>query len=264
MRKITSLIILFISIQFYAQRVQINGTISDNLGIVDNAHIINLTSVEGTFSDSKGYFLINAQVGDVLQITSIQHYSKKMKVSSITMDRKKINILLEIQDRVLDEIEIKKTNLLQKLTADAKKTPKDPGVEKSKNATQFKDVSATDNIVLASAIEKSDSEMKTDPILAFEGLTLMRFSLLTSNEEKRLNNQIKKEVFRDHLPERIMNIVGKKNFTETIKIPEDQILNFINYSIDDEIKTNVQREEHLKVIQNLKEKSVDYLKELGR
>ncbi|WP_299677998.1 hypothetical protein [uncultured Tenacibaculum sp.] len=261
MRKIT-LLLLLISIHFYAQRTQINGTISDNLGIVDNAHVINLTSAEGTFSDEKGYFLINAQLGDVLQITSIQHYGQKMKISSITMDRKKINILLEIQERVLDEIEVKKSALLQQLTSDIKKTPKDKGVEKSKKATKFEGTQVTDNVILASAIEKSESEMKSDPILAFEGLTLVQFSLFTSSEEKRLEQRIKKEVFRDHLPERIMNIVGKQNFTETIKIPEDQILNFINYSIDDEITMNVQREEHFKVIESLKEKSVTYLKEL--
>ncbi|WP_442266363.1 hypothetical protein ACSIGC_01215 [Tenacibaculum sp. ZS6-P6] len=261
MKKIIFLFLIF-TIHFYAQRTQITGTISDNLGIVDNAHVINLTSAEGTFSDAKGYFLINAQIGDVLQITSIQHYGKKMKISSITMDRKKINILLEIQERVLEEIEIKKTTLLQRLTSDIKKTPKNIGVEKSKKATKFENVKTTDNIVLSSAIKKSESEMKSDPILAFEGLTLVQFSLFTSSEEKRLKQRIKKEVFRDHLPERIMNIVGKQNFTETIKIPEDQILNFINYSIDDEITMNVQREEHFKVIENLKEKSILYLKKL--
>lgn len=261
MKKIT-LLFLLISICFYAQRTQITGVISDNIGIVDNAHVINLTSAEGTFSDSKGYFLIDAQLGDILQITSIQHYNKKMKVSSITMDRKKINILLEIQERVLDEIEVKKTALLQQLSSDIKKTPKDKGIEKSKKATKFQGVQATDNIVLASAIKKSDAEMKSDPILAFEGLTLLQFSLFTSKEEKRLEQRIKEQVFLDHLPERILNIVGKQNFIEVIKIPEDKIFNFINYSIDDEIKTNVQREEHLKVIKNLKEKSVRYLKEL--
>ena len=261
MKKITLLFIL-LSTYFHAQRIEINGTISDNLGIVDNAHVINLTSAEGTFSDAKGHFLINAQLGDVLQITSIQHYGQKMKISSITMGRKKINILLEIQERVLEEIIVKRTELVQRLTADAKKTPKDKGVEKSKKATKFKDVKVTDNIVLASATKKTESEMASDPILAFEGLTLAKFSLFTSKEEKRLDQRIKQEIFRDHLPQRIMNIVGKENFTEVINIPEDQILNFINYSIDDEIKTNVQREEHLKVIENLKEKSVNYLKEL--
>ncbi len=263
MKKIT-LLFTILSLQFYAQRTQINGTISDNLGIVDNAHVINLTSAEGTFSDAKGYFLINAQLGDILQITSIQHYGKKMKISSITMDRKKINILLEIQERVLDEIEVKQTFLTQNLTSDVKKTPKDEGVEKSKEATQFTGIQATDNIILASASKKSDAEMKTDPILAFEGLTVLKFSMLTSKDEKRLKQRIKKEVFRDHLPERILNIVGKENFISTIKIPEDLILNFINYSIDEEISINVQREEHFKVIQNLKEKSVNYLKELER
>ena len=80
--KITLLFIL-LSTYFHAQRIEINGTISDNLGIVDNAHVINLTSAEGTFSDAKGHFLINAQLGDVLQITSIQHYGQKMKISSM-------------------------------------------------------------------------------------------------------------------------------------------------------------------------------------
>ncbi|CAL2086988.1 conserved exported hypothetical protein [Tenacibaculum sp. 190524A05c] len=263
MRKITLFICLFITIQIFAQRSTIQGVISDNIGIVANAHVVNITSMEGTFSDTKGYFNINAQLGDILQITSIQHYNKNIKVSSISMGRKKINILLEIQEQILEEIEVKKTQLIQSLSADSKKTPENKGKSKSEKARNFENSKATDNVIMASASEKSAAERKTDPVLAFEGLTLLKFSLFTSKEEKRLEQRIKKQVFRDHLPERIITIVGKENFTNKLNIPEEQVLNFINYSIDEEIENNVQREEHLKVIENLKIKSVNYLKELG-
>lgn len=263
MKKIT-LLIVFLSTCVFAQRTQITGVISDNLGIVDNAHVVNVTSMEGTFSDEKGYFTINAQLGDILQITSIQHYNKNIKVSSISMGRKKINILLEIQEQVLEEIEVKKTELIQTLSADAKKTPKNQGIEKSKKARKFKDAKVTDNAVLASGKEINESERKTDPVLAFEGLTLLKFSLFTSKEEKLLEQRIKKQVFRDHLPERILSIVGKDNVIKKMNIPQEQVLKFINYSIDEEIEINVQREEHLKVIENLQEKSVNYLKEQTR
>ena len=263
MKKITFLI-LFLSINIFGQRSPITGVISDNLGTVANAHVINITSKEGTFSNPKGYFLIDAQIGDVLQITSIQHYTKNIKVSTISMQRKQINILLEIQEQVLEEIEVFKTQLIQSLSADVKKTPKNESKEKSKEATNFEGTQATDNIVLASASEKNESEKKTDPTLAFEGLTLLKFSLFTSKEEKLLEQKIKRKVFRDHLPEQIIKIVGRQNFTDTMNIPEEQVLAFINYSIDEEIENNVQREEHLKVIQNLKQKSVNYLKEIKR
>ncbi len=263
MRK-TTLILLFISFHFFAQRSPIKGVITDNIGIVANAHVINITSMEGTFSDAKGYFTINTQLGDILQITSIQHYNKNIKVSSISTGRKKINILLEIQEQILEEIEVKKTQLIQSLSADVKKTPENKGKRKTKQARNFENTKATDNIIMASTTEKSLSERKTDPVLAFEGLTLLKFSLFTSKEEKRLEQRIKKQIFRDHLPERIMNIVGKDNFTNKLNIPEEQVLNFINYSIDQEIENNIQSEEHLKVIENLKEKSVNYLKELRR
>lgn len=264
MRNITLILLLLISTQLFAQRTTIKGVISDNIGVVANAHVVNVTSKEGTFSDVKGYFTINAQLGDILQITSIQHYNKNIKVSSISMGRSKINILLEIQEQVLEEIEVKKTQLIQSLSADSKKTPKNKGKEKSQKATKFENVEATDNVIMASTTEKSLNERNTDPALAFEGLTLLKFSLFTSKDEKRLEQKIKKQVFRNHLPERIINIVGKENFTSTLKIPKDQVLNFINYSIDKELENNVQREEHLKVIQKLKEKSILYLKELGR
>ncbi|MFY7670977.1 hypothetical protein ACOSP6_07780 [Tenacibaculum sp. MEBiC06402] len=261
MKKIT-LLILLISTGIFAQRSSITGVISDNIGIVANAHVINTTSMEGTFSNKKGYFLIDAKVGDILQITSIQHYKKNIKVSSISMQRKQINILLDIQEQVLEEIEVKKTELLQSLTSDVKKTPANESEEKSKTATKFKGTQASDNPLLAQTKEKSIAERNTDPTLAFEGLTLVQFSLFTSKEEKLLEQKIKRQVFRDHLPDRIIKIVGKQNFVETMKIPEEQVLNFVNYSIDNEIENNVQREEHLKVIQNLKEKSVNYLKEM--
>lgn len=263
MKKIT-LLILLISTNLFAQRTSITGVISDKIGIVPNAHVINVTSNEGTFSNQKGYFLIDAKVGDILQITSIQHYKKNIKVSSISMQRKQINILLEIQEQVLEEIEVKKTELLQSLTSDVKKTPANESEEKSKKATKFDGTQASNNPLLAKTKEKNISERNTDPTLAFEGLTLVQFSLFTSKEEKLLEQKIKRQVFRDHLPERILQIVGKKNLVETMNIPEEKLLAFVNYSIDEEIENNVQREEHLKVIQNLKQKSVNYLKEMKR
>ena len=56
MKKIT-LLILLISTNLFAQRASITGVISDKIGIVPNAHVINVTSNEGTFSNQKGYFL---------------------------------------------------------------------------------------------------------------------------------------------------------------------------------------------------------------
>ncbi|CAM1345409.1 hypothetical protein [Tenacibaculum amylolyticum] len=263
MKKIT-FILLLISCQLIAQRTTIEGVISDRIGIVANAHVINETSKEGTFSDDKGQFFIDAKLGDILQVTSIQHYTKKMKVSSISMKRKKINILLVLEQHILEEIEVKKTQLQQVLTTDIKKTPVNQGVEKSKKAANFTMVDADKRVILQQEGGEDIAtivERNTDPILAFEGVSLLRFSIFTSNEEKRLGQRLKKEVFRDHLPERIIAIVGKHNLIHELKIPEDQLFKFLDYCIDEEIVRDVQREENLKVIQKIKRKGPLFLKE---
>ena len=91
----SSFLLLFVTV-FSAQekRILISGNVSDSLGIVKNANIINLKTKQGTFSNDQGLFRIFVSKGDTLSFSSIQHKLKKIKVTKQILDNKEITIVL--------------------------------------------------------------------------------------------------------------------------------------------------------------------------
>lgn len=126
MNKTTLLLFLLFTNYVIAQRVTITGTLSDKLGKVVNAHIVNITNQQGTFSNEEGTFNIKAQLNDVLEISSVQHHTQKITIANIILKHKKVTVYLHLKDYLLNEIEVKKTDLSGILTTDAS------GVKKSK------------------------------------------------------------------------------------------------------------------------------------
>ena len=88
--------------------VEILGKVTDSLGVVANAHIVNLQTKIGTFSKDNGSFLIPVQLGDSLSISSVQHQTSFLIVSGFVLKRKKIAIYLKSLVYRLDTFELKK------------------------------------------------------------------------------------------------------------------------------------------------------------
>ncbi|QTD38333.1 carboxypeptidase-like regulatory domain-containing protein [Polaribacter batillariae] len=82
-----TLSILFISISFacFSQKNKtlFFGKIIDSSTVVKNAHIINLNTKRGTFSNDRGLFEILASENDSLQISSIGFKTQKIKVKKL-------------------------------------------------------------------------------------------------------------------------------------------------------------------------------------
>ncbi len=267
MKKVLPLLIFLSSLIIHGQKTPINGSIQDKLGKVINAHIINKNTKEGTFSNENGIFIINATLGDELEITSIQHHTQKVTVANIIIKTKKININLHLKDYVLDEVEIKKTNLYGFLERDFKQTPEDVAVVKSKGALDFSKINFEEKVILPEdEIDKSkvDISKKTDPTQKFEGISLLKFSLFTRKKEKRLAQKIAREKLEDQLTKNIVNLIGKHAFTKHYKIPSDKIYHFINFNRSSELINLVKNKEVFKLIEFLKEKSIIYLKEINK
>lgn len=85
--------------------------IVDDLGTeISDAHIVNLTTKQGTISNTNGSFKIEASANDVIEITHQALSTKKLKGAEVSG-----NIPMLLSNEVLDEVEIsskKKTKLL--------------------------------------------------------------------------------------------------------------------------------------------------------
>ncbi|WP_047789564.1 carboxypeptidase-like regulatory domain-containing protein [Tenacibaculum mesophilum] len=117
-----SIICLFFIIKATAQesRKFFYATIQDEVSTVPNAHVINLNTKQGTFTNDNGEFRILAKANDTIQITFVGYKTKKFVVGVNHFGIQENNILLKKVPIELDEVEIKKHNLLGYISSDSK------------------------------------------------------------------------------------------------------------------------------------------------
>ncbi len=116
-----------LKIQSQETSFKLKGTIKDSIDNVIDAHVINLRSKDGAFSNDVGRFSINVKIGDSLLISSVQHKPHKFFIKKEHQFEKNISIYLRLNRYELDEIVLKKTKLKGSLLSDIKqKLPAPP------------------------------------------------------------------------------------------------------------------------------------------
>ncbi|MDO6676344.1 carboxypeptidase-like regulatory domain-containing protein [Tenacibaculum sp. 1_MG-2023] len=117
-----SIICLFFIIIATAQesRKFFYATIQDEVSTISNAHIINLNTKQGTFTDNNGDFRILAKPNDTLQVTFVGYETKNFVVGVNHFGIQENSILLKKVPIELDEVEVKKHNLLGYISSDSK------------------------------------------------------------------------------------------------------------------------------------------------
>ncbi|CAM1343730.1 hypothetical protein [Tenacibaculum amylolyticum] len=225
----TFLIILLYSINISCQEVTIKGTLRDALGPVINAHIINLDTKKGTFSDDSGIFSIKVKFGQKLQITSIQHHEFTVIINEQIIQSKTLDTKLYLRDHVLEEVEIKRRTLFGLLKRDFEQTPEDVAIVKSKGALDFSNIKIEPgkNYNFANEINRELNNI-TDPTQRLEGIKIARFSLpfKSLKREQALKKKLK---FKAEFPQLLLSELGKSFFFEYLKIPENKYYNFLEY-----------------------------------
>ena len=99
-------------------------SISDSKPL-QSAHIINLNSVKGTITNSKGLFEIPAKVNDTIFVSYIGYQSVKLKITNDLLKGNELEIAIHEKIVNIDEITIKSHNLIGVLVVDAKNVPQD-------------------------------------------------------------------------------------------------------------------------------------------
>ncbi len=142
MQKIILIFLLFgFSINLFAQVDNTNNT--DSIGgnemitlkgtVISNndkkplqsAHIVNLNTIEGTITNSKGEFDIPAQANDTIFISYIGYQSVKLKITRDLLKGNELEIAIHEKILNIDEVTVNAHNLIGVLVVDAKNVPED-------------------------------------------------------------------------------------------------------------------------------------------
>lgn len=227
-----------------------------------NAHIINLNTKQGTFTNKNGDFKIFAKKNDSLQISSIGYKTKYHLVKIFDTGLRKNDFELQKINYELDEVVLKKHNLVGSIEIDIKKTPKDRVADlmaELLNGMMNMDMSQV-NMDMDQMDRMKAPIVNTNPINIFQGANLFRASLNTKNKklfEYKKINQLKR---KENLSLKIINTLGKRTFIHEFKIPEDKIYHFITYCEHKNIEELFYQHKIIDLVKVFKEESTNYLK----
>ena len=81
---ITCLLVLLAGTNLFAQKVTVTGTISDNIGPVTGASVVEKGTSNGTVTDLDGNFALSVKPGATLVVSSIGYTTQEIPVGSQT------------------------------------------------------------------------------------------------------------------------------------------------------------------------------------
>ncbi|MGG8494937.1 carboxypeptidase-like regulatory domain-containing protein [Tenacibaculum sp. TC6] len=242
------------------KKIEIKGKLIDESGVVINAHIINQSNNEGTFSNDHGSFQIYVSLGDSLKISSIQHTHKKVFISKAVMIEKQLNITLDTKTNMLDEVVVKKHQLSGNLLSDIQKTPKD---EKAERVEKL--VSGIKNMMIkfptkpVSFYEKHSSRVPiVRPPNTFEGIGVSKsFESKKLKKERALKKSIQE---KQEFPKKLLKELTPSFFFKELQIPKENYDHFISFCSSKNIENLYKSKQLFKLIDVLRVESILYLK----
>ena len=255
--------LLSLSTILFAQKKKelISGTVRDNSGIVKDVHIYNLNTKEGSITNDLGYYEIYASIGDTLKVSSIQHQIVLKVIQEADFKDKKVDFILFELINYLDEVVIKRHNLIGILGIDSKKVPIDTIEEITSKFNHYLKNMSKDQI-MNMGYDKDEIHTRkpinrTNPTNLFKGVG-GGIGFASGKKKKERINKIVSKKFNS---KKIVDTFGKTFFIR-LKIPETHIYSFIDYCKKFNIEKLYNENKLLELLKLLEEKSVTYLKEI--
>ncbi|WP_397446730.1 hypothetical protein [Polaribacter sp. R77954] len=254
------LLFLVNTVSSQERRKLITGKVLDSLGIVKNANIINLKTNQGTFSSDQGLFRIFVSKGDTLCFSSIQHKLKKITINEEILENRELEVLLKANIYVLDEFDLKRHNLMGRLTADSKDVPKDVRDSLLRNFLDFSNVDFSEIDPTIDEIEK----VRPPIVNTMQGAIQMAGAgasvVMPFKNSERLWALRKNLAQKKAFPYKILSELGEKFFFDELKIPIEKYFHFLEYCNPLGIENLHKEDRILELIKVLRTESVSYLK----
>jgi len=257
-KKLLFTLFIFTTLQLFSQKT-IYGTITDSLGVVKNAHIINLSSKIGAFSNENGEFSIKGIVGDSLRISSVQHKTTIRFVTNINLKKgKKMMISLTYKVYTLDEIVLKKHNLTGILGIDNKKVPINKKDSLLRLTMDFSNI----NMKVKEADDYIDKRVRPPKVKTahtidggFGGGAIAFIPF--KNADAKLRKKLAKQTA---FPNKILKELGANFFFKDLKIPKEKYINFITFCMYKNVRELYEKQKIMEVIKVFTQESKEYLK----
>lgn len=258
---LTSLLFVCITHSFSQERRKlISGKVSDSLGIVKNANIINLQTKQGTFSSTQGLFRIFVSKGDTLRISSVQHSLKKIAITEKIIAQKEVLVLLKSNIYSLDEFDLKRHNLMGRLGVDTKDVPRNKQDSILRDVMNFSNVDFSKKDFTVDEISKAKPPIVNTMAGAIPMAGSGAAAVMPFKDSERLWALRKKLAQKKAFPYKILSELGEKFFFDELKIPVDKYFHFLEYCNPLGIEDMHKDGKLLELIKVLRTESISYHK----
>lgn len=219
----------------------IGTVISDSLAI-ENVHVINKTSLKGTFTNKNGVFTIPVKVGDTLTISHINMSSKTVIVSIAEKVTKQISISIGSKTHALTEITLKKRRPFFYVD-------KDIMPHSMINSSSLK-------LPFANVKQKPENKNVLRPE---SGLAVNLVSLINAfNGKSKKAKELKDAKIRDKKFDKLRNKFQDSFFYVDLKIRDGFINKFLEYCIKEGIYSYREKDNIIQLTNYLIQKSKIY------
>jgi hypothetical protein len=246
LKKILFVVLLSVTLVAKSQeRKFLYGCIRDSIGVISNAHILNLNSQQGTISLFDGTFKIFANPGDTIAISSIQYQEKKYLVRKTSFGFQNLVLYLNPKIYQLEEIKLKRHHLKGSLSVDVRTVP-------NLNTPTISAVSLALPNAGSKLMKKVDREVYTATTSA-SGISLDLILNTLSGRLKKL--KFKKSIVDE---DENVNFVFEKYkylFEQSFNIKKEDAFKFLYFSFSDSLYNEKLLENEFALIHFLQKKS---------
>ncbi|WP_299685819.1 hypothetical protein [uncultured Dokdonia sp.] len=262
MYKTLFLFLLFTGITAFSQEtIILKGTVLNDTIEKASLSVVNLNLRKGAITNEAGVFEIPVRINDTIHISAIQYESRQFVVTPKMHDQKRMSLYLVPKINELDEIQLSNKVLSGNLEKDASDASLDTQL------ALVKDMS--DKGLLPNLQRKTKEERRLHTAttgingkggVGFTGLIIPLPLLINeiNGKTKRLKKHIEIASYQEQI-DYALNRFPDVMLLTYLKIPEDQLQDFIFYALKDEKKLKeIAIDNPLVFLDYLLEKSITY------
>jgi hypothetical protein len=250
-------------------REQITGTIiSATEEPIEGITVFNLNSLEGTITNEKGIYFIDAREGDKLRFKAVQFEPFTLVVTAKTMERKSASITLNEGVNVLDEVilrdNIMKIDVKRTAPIDLELEKIDPekfntkAIDRVENTFSDRVRSPEEYPIENTAFKQSGLRMNNFNMIGLLGALLVNTSLSEMDLSFGGSGDEDHKEFDVVL---LKNKYSKEYLLEYLDLKEDNLYEFMYFAKDHGLDQEMlDAEDELKLLQFLSDQAVDFKK----
>ncbi|NAS14121.1 carboxypeptidase-like regulatory domain-containing protein [Poritiphilus flavus] len=247
------LLFLLTSIPALAQnefRRSLEGSVRHQGKIIQDVHVMNITSNKATITDANGNFSISVRLNDTIRFSAVQYKKKQLVITASILESKGMVVSLEQFVNELDEVVVRPYDLSGDIARDMQNLKTDPVVTAS-----------TLGLPNAYARDWTQSERMLNEATTGGGIVPLNPIL---NAITGRTKMLKKRLARDEIyarTGRVRNFYVDSLFVQELLIPKEKIEDFMYYcEVDSSFSGVVDTHDRLKIWEFLKKKSTAYRK----